>query len=174
MSGANALDLLDIALSNEKMEMEFFLHHATKIQNPLEKEIFQEYADEVRKNYLRLKTLKESISKKASKQSVAEPSQDSAIIDFDYEEKLTRDIDRALADYDDFRVIEAASDLLETIAEFFTRHSETLSDPTGKELFKAIADIKRENLLHLKDIEEYLKDPGSWFAELEHHGLDGA
>ena len=81
---------------------------------------------------------------------------------------------RALADYDDYTILEAASSLIDKASAFFSHFSEMIKDPAERELFRSLAGMKHEHFLDIRDVEEYLKDPGSWFAEMEHHGLDGA
>jgi hypothetical protein len=90
----------------------------------------------------------------------------------DLEAGLSGHASRAPEDSGDCSIIEAASYLVDKASWYFSRFSESLGDPEEKELFRALAGMKREYFLNLKDIEEYLKNPGSWFAEMEHHGLD--
>jgi len=37
-----------------------------------------------------------------------------------------------------------------------------------------LSNNEHEHYLSLKDTEEYLTDPASWYVKAEHHGLDGA
>ena len=43
----------------------------------------------------------------------------------------------------------------------------------SKEFFNLLSTIEHEHYLSLKDTEEYLTDPSSWFVKTERHGLDG-
>lgn len=53
-----------------------------------------------------------------------------------------------------------------------------LADGAGSSLersfFEKIMAEEREHYLLLNDYREYLKDPPGWFAQKEHHSLDGA
>jgi len=53
-----------------------------------------------------------------------------------------------------------------------------LADGAGSSLersfFEKIMAEEREHYLLLVDYREYLKDPSGWFAQKEHHSLDGA
>jgi len=177
MTEVNSLDTLELALNSEKREMEFFLKHAQKIKNPLGKAMMHDIAEKGRENYLRLKSLCEMRPNKRVADKTAGRDDKSVYVDLgdmDYEEKISRDMNAALADYDDFKIIEVATRLVGKAANFFARVGEAHADPKEKEFLLTLAHAERENFLNLKDIEEYLKDPVSWFAEMEHHGLDGA
>jgi len=54
----------------------------------------------------------------------------------------------------------------------------SLADDAGSSLersfFEKIMAEEREHYLLLNDYREYLKDPSGWFAQKEHHSLDGA
>jgi rubrerythrin len=78
------------------------------------------------------------------------------------------------ADDDDLKAIEIATKFEAKGAELYTGLSNASIDPREKAFFALLAGIEREHYLSLKDTEEYLKDPSSWFTKKEHHGLDGA
>jgi hypothetical protein len=37
-----------------------------------------------------------------------------------------------------------------------------------------LAQVERQHLLSLKDTEEFLVDPATWYQHMERSGLDGA
>ena len=48
-----------------------------------------------------------------------------------------------------------------------------MTDPKEKQFFDLLATIENEHYLSLKDTEEYLTDPISWYRKKEHHTFDG-
>ena len=57
---------------------------------------------------------------------------------------------------------------------FYARFRDEVSDPKEKAFFNLLADIEHEHFVSLKDTEEFLTDPASWYREKESSSLDGA
>jgi hypothetical protein len=125
-------------------------------------------------HYQNLAQLHERLS--GGQQAAGEaPGANVVSIDFDdAEDAVSASMDKALADFDDVTALDIAAGFVRKTTRFLSRSYEALKDPAGKEILKAIALSEKENFLHLRNIEEYLKDPQAWFREKEHHGLDGA
>lgn len=177
MEGVQSLSRLDAALINEKIIIDFFLEQAKHIKSPLGREVFRDIAEKGRRNFRQLNRLRRRRGRRISRRENSLEKYTATTIGDgkdDLEDSLSSDIALALSDYDDCTIIEAASSLIDKASAYFSRFGEVLKDPAEKELFRSLAGMKREYFLNLRDIEEYLKDPGSWFAEMEHHGLDGA
>jgi hypothetical protein len=49
-----------------------------------------------------------------------------------------------------------------------------ITDQKEKTFFGLLANIEHEHYVSLKDPEQYLIDPATWFREKEEGGLDGA
>ena len=75
---------------------------------------------------------------------------------------------------DDLKAIRTAIDFEEKGALHYAKLRDEVSDPKEKGFFDLLATIEREHFLSLKDTEEYLIDPASWYTKVEHHVLDGA
>ena len=171
MHSAETLSIIAEALESERREVAFFRRMSERIKSPLGKAVFKDYADKGKKHYQSLKDLHTQLSDKAKAASDSNIVQ----IDFDdYEEKLTMSMDKALADFDDLTALDIAARFVRKTTRYLSKSYEALKDPAGKELLKSISLSEKENFIHLKNIEEYLKDPHAWFREMEHHGLDGA
>ena len=78
------------------------------------------------------------------------------------------------ADIDDLNAIDVATKFEAKGAELYAELSAASSEPREKAFFKLLSDMEREHYLSLKDTEEFIKDPASWYTRKEHHGLDGA
>lgn len=177
MQGIHNPREIDAALISEKMLIDYFQEQSKYIRTPLGKAVFWDMAQKGRTNFRRLYRLRRRLTGKVRVDEGSGQAGYAAATARgleDLEAGLSGHASRAPDDSDDCSIIEAASSLVDKASWYFSRFSEALGDPEEKELFRTLAGMKREYFLNLKDIEEYLKNPGSWFAEMEHHGLDGA
>lgn len=174
MYTTETLSIIEEALESERREVAFFRRMSERIKSPLGKAVFKDYADKGKKNYQSLKDLHTQLSDKAKAGGTADASSITQIDFDDYEEKISGSMDKALADFDDLTALDIAARFVRKTTRFLSRSYEALKDPAGRELLKTISLSEKENFIHLKNIEEYLKDPHAWFREMEHHGLDGA
>jgi len=174
MYTAESLSIIEEVLENERREVAFFRRLSERIKTPLGKAVFRDYAEKGKEHCKNLRTLHQELS---ARSGAADPqsSSGSTVMDYDdYEAKLSRSMDRALADFDDLTALDIAARFVRKTTRFISRSYESLRDPAHKEVLRAIELAERENFIHLKNIEEYLKNPHGWFREMEHHGLDGA
>jgi rubrerythrin len=168
------LDTLETALKNEMNEREFYLKHARRTRNPVGKAMFNEIADDELEHYKRLKDLHEKWEKNHKWPETVPLTVKQTNV-----KTLLRDLIKKVdempeADDDDLMAIDEAVKFEAKGAELYEALSDASSDPREKAFFALMAGMEREHYLSLKDTEEYLKDPASWFTRKEHHGLDGA
>jgi rubrerythrin len=170
MYNADTINIIEEVLESERREVAFFRRLADRIKSPLGKAVFRDYADKGTAHCQSLNALRAQI---APPDKASEPVS-VALADFDdYEEKLSSSMDKALADFDDITAIDIAARFVRKTTRFLSRSYDAVKDPAHREVLKAIELSERENFIHLKNIEEYLKNPHGWFREREHHGLDG-
>lgn len=174
MHTAETLSIIEEVLESEKREVAFFRRLSERIKTPLGRAVFKDYAEKGREHCRSLKELHTELSALDPSDTRAPATGATAMDQDDYEEKLSRSMDRALADFDDLTAIDMAARFVRKTTRFLSRSYEALTDPAHREVLRAIELSERENFIHLKNIEEYLKDPHAWFREREHHGLDGA
>ncbi len=79
----------------------------------------------------------------------------------------------AKADADDLQAVRTAIDFEAKGAKYYAQLRDDVSDPKEKQFFDLLSRIENEHYLSLKDTEEYLDDPTSWYRKMEHHTLDG-
>ena len=77
-------------------------------------------------------------------------------------------------DEDDLKAVRTAIDFEAKGAAHYAKLRDSVSDPKEKAFFDLLASIEREHYLSLKDTEELLTDPSSWYERTERHALDGA
>jgi rubrerythrin len=174
MKEKERLNALEVALNNEKRERAFYLKHADRTKNPVGKAMFRQIADEELEHYERLKELHEKWEKdELWPQTVPLKVKETEV------KHILLDLVKAAGktpqkDDDDLKAIQTAIDF-EAIGEaFYAKLCDEVSDPKEKAFFDLLSKIEHEHYLSLKETEEYLTDPVSWFTRTEHTGLDGA
>jgi len=168
------LNALQVALDNEMKEHKFYLQNAERTKNPVGKAMFQQIAGEELEHYERLKQLHENWQKdKRWPETIPLKVKDTPV------KTLVKDAAKkapaeAKGDADDLKAVRTAIEFEANGTKYYTKLSEELTDQKEKAFFKLLANIEREHYASLKDTEEYLTDPVSWFRKKESAGLDGA
>jgi rubrerythrin len=173
MEEKQRLDAIVLALNNEMSEREFYLKHAQRTGNPVGKAMFNLIADDELEHYRRLKALHEKWVKNDTWPETVPLTVKQTNLKTVLNEVI-RSVDKMPdADADDLDAIRTAVEFESKGIELYTRLSTASQDPREKAFFAMLAGMEREHFLSLKDAEEYLKDPSSWFTRKERHGLDG-
>jgi len=165
---------LELALKNEKTEMEFYRNEAKRSKNRLAREIFLKLADEEQEHMTRIGELNDKLISEGSWPR----DMPLKVKDTD----IRRVLDQTLAkvsssddhDDDDVRALERAVEFEAKGALFYASLSESCENPMEKNFFEFLSKIEREHQLSLADSLAYLKDPESWMMQHERAGLDGA
>lgn len=170
----NRLNALEVALANELKEHEFYLKNAERTANPAGKAMFAQIAAEELEHYERLKQLSEKWSKnqkwpetvplKVKQTNVAAVLKGMAI----------KSSGMSQGDADDLKAVETAIEFEANGAIFYAKLRDECTDPQEKAFFNLLADIEHEHFVSLKETEEFLKEPASWYRKREGAGLDGA
>jgi rubrerythrin len=172
MENRTGIDALEVALNNEKSEREFYLAHAQKTRNPLGKAMFLMIADDELEHYERLKELHEKLQATGhwpeSLPLSVKGTKIKALIT-----ALNDAGDASESTEDDLGAIRVAEDFEAKGSEFYAKLRDEATDAKQKDFFALLAGIEREHYLSLKDAEEYLIDPASWFMRTERHIYDG-
>jgi len=77
-------------------------------------------------------------------------------------------------DDDDLNAVKTAIEFEAKGAKYYAQLRDNVSDEREKQFFDLLSRIENEHYLSLRETEEYLSDPASWYQKVEHHGLDGA
>jgi len=168
------LNALQVALNNEMKEHEFYLKNAERTKNPVGKAMFEQIGGEELEHYERLKQLHANWEKdKKWPETVPLKVKDTAIKSVlkDAVQKAPKTIK---GDADDLKAIRVAIEFEGKGAEYYANLREQVSDPKEKAFFNLLANIEHEHYVSLKETEEFLTDPVSWFRKKERAGLDGA
>ena len=168
------LNALEVALNNETKEREFYLKHAKRTTHPLGKLMFQQIADDELEHYERLKQLHEKWEKGEQWPETLPLEVHGTIVNKIMSGILKKVDETQEADDDDLTAVRTAIDFEAKGAKFYGELRDMVSDRKEKRFFDLLAKIENEHYLSLKDTEEYLTDPASWYRKAEHHSLDGA
>ena len=173
MNEKERLSALEVALNNETREREFYLKNAKRSKNPLGKAMFQQIGDDELEHYERLKQLHQKWTKQEKwPGTVPLKVKDTIVKDIllDFLKKVDK---TAKSDADDLQAVRTAIDFEAKGAKYYAQLRDDVSDPKEKQFFDLLSRIENEHYLSLKDTEEYLTDPTSWYRKKEHHSLDG-
>ena len=168
------LSALQVALNNEKKEHDFYLKNAERTKNPVGKAMFQQIAGEELEHYERLKQISENWEKQKKWPETVPLKVKETVVKKVLKEAAQKAPKTAKGDADDLKAIRVAIEFEAKGAEYYARLRDNVSDPKEKAFFNLLADIEHEHYVSLKETEEYLTDPVSWFRMKESSGLDGA
>jgi rubrerythrin len=173
MNEKERLNALEVALNNELREREFYLKNAGRTKNALGKAMFQQIGDEELEHYKRLKQLHEKWENQ-EKWPETVPLKVNETVVKDILVGLIKKVDKSsVGDSDDLTAVRIAIDFEAKGAQFYLELRDSVSNPKEKQFFDLLSRIENEHYLSLKDTEEYLTDPASWYRRMEHHTLDG-
>jgi len=174
MDPTQRMSALEVALTNEANEREFYLAHAARTKNPAGKAMFEQIAADELEHYNRLKALHEKWKANERWPETIPLTVKGTDVRNMLKGILLKAKDAPVGDADDLKAIEEACDFEAKGEKLYREMSEASADEREKKFFSLLAGIEREHYLSLKDTDEYLRDPSSWFAKKERHGLDGA
>ena len=173
MEEKDRLNALELALTNEKTEREFYLKNAERTKNSLGKAMFKQIADDELEHYERLKQLHQRW-KNNEKWPDTVPLKVKETNIKNVLSGLAKKADKSPEkDADDLAAVRTAIDFEAKGAKFYAELKNSVIDPKEKEFFDLLSKIENEHYLSLKDTEEYLVDPASWYRKVEHHTFDG-
>ena len=173
MNGKNRLSALEVALNNEMREHEFYVKNAKRTRNALGKAMFQKIGEDELEHYQRLKQLHEKWEKQEKWPETVPLKVNQTVVKDVLLDFLKKVDEKTVGDSDDLEAVRTAIDFEAKGAKFYGEIRDSVTDPKEKQFFDLLARIENEHYLSLKDTEEYMTDPVSWYRKMEHHTLDG-
>jgi rubrerythrin len=168
------LNALQVALDNEMKEHKFYLKNAERTMNPVGKAMFQQIAGEELEHYERLKQLHENWQKDKKWPDTVPLNVKETPVKTLLKQAVKKAPAKAKGDADDLSAVRAAIEFEANGMAYYAKLRDEVTDQKEKAFFNLLASIEREHYASLKDTEEYLTDPVSWFRKKEGAGLDGA
>ncbi len=167
------LNALKVALNNEMREHEFYLKNAERTKNPVGKTMFQQIAGEELEHYERLKQLHENWQKDKKWPETVPLKVKGTIVRTLVKEAAKNAPAKAKGDADDLKAIQTAIEFEAKGTDYYAKLRDEVADPKERAFFGLLANIEHEHYVSLKDTEQYMIDPATWFREKEEGGLDG-
>lgn len=173
MNSKERLNALEVALNNEMRERAFYLNHAARTKNPVGKAMFAQIADEELEHHERLQELHKRWEKKEKWPETLPLKVQGTLIKNIVPDAVGKAGKQPQADADDLEAIRTAIAFEAKGAKSYAEIRDHVTDPKEKQFFSLLSEIENEHYLSLKDAEEFLTDPESWYRKKEHHVLDG-
>jgi rubrerythrin len=174
MKDMKRLNALEAALNNELREREFYYKNAKRTTNPVGKVMFQQIGDDELEHYKKLKALHETWEKaKHWPETIPLKVRDTVVRDI-LKEASKKSDQLSKGDADDLQAIRIALEFEAKGEKYYAELRDEVSDPKEKAFFDLLSRMEREHYLSLKDVEELMTDPVSWYRRKERHGVDGA
>ncbi len=165
---------IELAIKNEKSEMEYYLNQAERSNNPVAKAMFENLAADEKEHMARLTHLHQKLIADGSWPNDV-PIEVAGTNIKTVLEKLGSDpLNAANHDADDLAALKRGVDFEQNGAKFYADLAESCDNPQEAKFFRFLSGIEREHMLSIKDSLFYLEDPQGWFESKEHQGLDGA
>lgn len=167
------MSALKFALENEQKEREFYLANARRTKNLAGKNMFKQIADEEKEHFEMLQRLYDKWEERekwpATIPLKLRKSLSGTILKSMSEKKAAR----IKGNEDDLKAVRTAIDFEARGMALYTKLEEGSTDPREKAFFNLLASIERQHFLSLRDTEEFLTDPASWYQNVEKTSLDG-
>ena len=153
------IEALEVALTNEKRESEFYLKQAERTSNPLGKQMFQTLSNDEAEHYARIQELHKKLTEDG-KWPETLPLKVKGTDAGDVLKKVVEGVDTSnQADTDDMEAVKIAIEFETKGEAFYKKLKESVDDPLEKDFYGMLESIEREHRLSLEDTYEYFKDP---------------
>ncbi len=163
---------LEIALTNESRERDFYLKHKERTTNELGKLMFASIAADESEHYQRIlelhKRLKEDGKWPETVPLKVKDTDVKAVV-----QKIAEGAESAAkGDRNDVEAVKIAIEF-ETKGElFYKKLAGGVENPVEKSFYQFLSRIEREHRLSLEDTLEYFQDPAGWYQKKERPHLD--
>jgi len=168
------MNALKFALENEQKERDFYLANARRTKNLAGKNMFNQIADEEKEHFDVLKKLHERWEKKQKWPETVPLKVKKSLAGSILKSMSGKKSARFKGNEDDLKAIRTAIDFEARGMALYTKLEKESTDPKEKKFFNLIASIEREHFMSLRETEEFLTDPASWYQNMEKPMLDGA
>jgi rubrerythrin len=165
---------IELALKNEKTEMEFYQNESRRSKNPLARTMFENLAKDEEEHMTRIQALHEKLLSSGSWPEDMPIEVQGTNIRQVLDDLVKDSGSKENHDQNDVQALERAAEFEARGAKFYADLAEQCDNPMEKNFFKFLSRIEREHHLSVADSLAYLRDPEAWMMEHERAGLDGA
>lgn len=168
------MNALKFALENEHKEHEFYMINARKTKNLAAKNMFKQIADEEKEHYEVLKKLHDKWEQQKKWPATVPLRVKKSLVGSILKSMSGKKAARISGNDGDLKAIRTAIDFEARGVDLYTKLEKKSIDLKEKGFFNLLAGIEREHFLSLRETEEFLSDPVSWYQKAEKTALDGA
>ena len=165
---------MELAISNERTEMEFYQTESARSKNRLAKQMFDTLAADEKAHMKKIGELHQKLVE-SGEWPADLPLEVSGT---DIREQFTAIASDAQSadehDQDDIAAIRKAISFEAQGAKLYAQLADASANPVEKKFFRFLSLIEREHQLSLNDTLAYFEDPEGWLMEIEGMRLDGA
>jgi rubrerythrin len=165
---------IELALKNEKTEMEFYLNEAKRSRNELAKSMFAQLAKDEEEHMNRIRGLQQKLIGEGSWPADMPIEVKGTNINETLDSLVSKTGSHADHDDDDIAALRKAIDFEAKGVDLYNSLAKVCDNPMEKNFFTFLATIEREHHRSLTDALAYLEDPEDWMMRHERGGLDGA
>jgi rubrerythrin len=168
------IDALAFALENEQKEYDFYMANAKKTKNSAGKAMFKQIAGEEKEHFKVLKKLHDKWEKQQKWPATVPLEVKKSLAGSILQSMSDKKAARIAGNEDDLNAIRTAIEFEARGVALYTKLEKESKDPKEKSFFSLLASVERDHLLSLRDTEEFMTDPASWYQNMENPSLDGA
>jgi len=164
---------IELAIRNERTEMEYYLEQARRSKNPVAKLLFETLAADEKEHMVRIEGLHRKLTADGAWPDDL-PIEVAGTEILGRVNKLMEEKDTSAShDDDDIAALEKAAKGEADGSRFYKELAQVCDNQKEKKFFEFLAKIEREHLLSIQDSLFYLRDPDAWFEEKGRSSFDG-
>ncbi len=165
---------IELALTNEKAEKEFYLNEARRSKNEIAKTMFEMLAKDEDEHMKRINGLCEKLIGEGSWPKDMPIEVAGTNVKSSLDNLVAKAGSHEDHDDDDIAALKKAIAFEAKGSELYANLAGSSENPMEKNFFTFLAEIEREHQLSLTDALAYLENPEDWMMRHERGGLDGA
>ena len=136
--------------------------------------MFKQIADEEKEHYEMLKKLYEKWEQKKKWPATVPLKVKKSLTAYILKSMSGKKSARIAGNDDDLKAIRTAIDFETRGVALYTKLEKQSTESKEKVFFNLLACVERDHLLSLRDTEQFLTDPATWYQNIEKPMLDGA
>ena len=164
---------IELAIKNEKAEMEYYFGEAKRSKSPLAKSLFETLAADEKEHMTRLRDLHAKLTADGSWPVDLPIEVEGTNIGNVLKDVAKEQVSPTDHDLDDLGALKKGIEFEASGSKFYADLADACDNPQEKKFFSFLSQIEREHMLSMQDSLFYLEDPEGWFEKNERAGLDG-
>ncbi len=165
---------IELAINNEKAEMDYYFGEARRSRNTVAKLLFETLAADEREHMIRLRALHERLIEDGTWPEQVPIEVKGTNIKEALKNVARVNVSSRDHDLDDIEALRKGVEFESGGSRFYAELADACRNPQEKKFFKFLSTIEREHMLSMQDSLFYLEDPEGWFESKGRSARDGA